>query len=86
MIANLRPLIDWKKPNATIERCALLANERHLEYFAIQFYGECWSSRKGSVVQYDKYGPSTKCWAGLGGSWTNYVYKITTEKSNIKRV
>lgn len=78
MIANLRPQINWKNPNVTITSCALLAHEHNIDYFAIQYYGECWVSQKGTVPQYDKYGASTNCWAGLGGAWTNYVYKITT--------
>lgn len=75
LIKNLRPQINCGKLNATVEPCARLASEHDVKYFAIQFYGECWAS-SNATAQFDKYGPSEKCWDGVGGKGTNYVYKL----------
>ena len=77
-LKNLRPDIDWYNMNKTIEDCAKLAHERKIQYFGIQYYGECWGTMPGKVPDYDKYGPAFNCWSGVGSSWSNYVYKIIT--------
>ena len=76
--ASFRFFIDWHNMDATIRKCALVARDIGYEYFAVQFYGECWSSRDAALT-YDKYGVETnpiKCWANVGGASTNYVYRF----------
>jgi len=76
--ANFRPLIDWYNMNATIRQCAFVARDIGFEYFAVQFYGECWSSADAALT-YDKHGEETnpdKCWANVGATYTNYVYRF----------
>ena len=76
--ASFRLFIDWHNMNATIRKCALVARDIGYEYFAVQFYGECWSSRDATLT-YDKYGVETnpiKCWGNVGGASTNYVYRF----------
>ncbi|XP_028401265.1 A disintegrin and metalloproteinase with thrombospondin motifs 6-like isoform X2 [Dendronephthya gigantea] len=75
-LKNLRPQIDWQNMDATIIACAKLAQEHKVEYFAVQYYGECWAVKPGIVPNYDKYGPAGNCWSGVGGPWSNYVYKM----------
>ena len=78
LYANFRPFIDWYNMNATIRQCALVARDMGYKYFAVQFYGECWSSWDASE-NYDKYDKQTKttyCWANVGGPMTNYVYRF----------
>lgn len=62
--------------NATIMACAKLAVEHNAVYFAIQYYGECWSAKPGKAPEYSKYGTANNCWSGVGGQWSNYVYKM----------
>ncbi|EDO39416.1 predicted protein [Nematostella vectensis] len=45
------------------------------QYFAIQYYGECWSGT-GENKSFSRYGPSNNCWSGVGGEWTNAVYRL----------
>jgi len=76
--ANFRPFIDWHNMNATIHQCALVARDIGYEYFAVQFYGECWSSADAALT-YNKHGVQTnpnKCWANVGAAGTNYVYRF----------
>lgn len=76
--ANFRPFINWYNMDATIRQCALVARDIGYEYFAVQFYGECWSS-VDAALNYDKYGKQTnpdECWANVGASSTNYVYRF----------
>ena len=77
-LKNLRPEINWHNMNATIEACAELAKEHNVVYFSIQYYGECWAAKPGTVPDYDWYGPAYNCWNGVGSSWSNYVYKMIT--------
>lgn len=76
--ASFRPFIDWYHMTATIRQCALVARDIGYEYFAVQFYGECWSSFDAALT-YDKHGVQTnpnKCWANVGAGSTNYVYRF----------
>ena len=43
-------------------------------YFAIQYFGECWGAPDGT--KYDKHGEANNCWSGVGGSFSNYVYRL----------
>ena len=64
--------------NATIRQCALVARDIGYKYFAVQFYGECWSSADAALT-YNKHGVQTnpnKCWANVGAAGTNYVYRF----------
>ena len=45
------------------------------KFFAVQFYGECFSSENAGVT-YDMYGPSEDCTGLVGKHWTNFVYKL----------
>ena len=47
---------------------------QRMYYFAIQYYGECWGAKTGT--KYDKHGPANNCWSGVGGPFSNYVYKL----------
>ncbi len=76
VLENLRSKIDWYNPSATIDECAILASKKGKEYFAIQYYGECRSYKDGNRLDYTKLGISHIFWAGLGGPWTNCVYKF----------
>ena len=44
-------------------------------FFAIQYYGECWGASVDTA--YDRHGPSENCWSGVGGAYTNFVYRHT---------
>lgn len=66
----------------TVNQCAQVAHDVGYEYFAVQFYGECWGG-KGAGKTYSKYGKSSDCWEinkqtgfGVGESLTNFVYRI----------
>ena len=74
-LKNFRSQINWKNISLTIEACAEVAQQHNVEYFGIQFYGECWAAKPGTAPDYDKYGTASNCWNGVGGSWSNYVYK-----------
>ncbi|CAB4001536.1 A disintegrin and metallo ase with thrombospondin motifs 6 [Paramuricea clavata] len=76
VLENLRRKIDWYNPSATIDECAILASKKGKEYFAIQYYGECRTYKDGNRLDYTTLGISHNFWAGLGGSWTNCVYKF----------
>lgn len=78
LYANFRGYIDWNNLNATIRQCAFVARDIGYEYFAVQYYGECWSSWD-AADNYDKYGVQTKkekCLANVGGSMTNFVFRF----------
>lgn len=75
MLENLRSKIDWRDPSATIDECAIIASKKRKKFFAIQYYGEC-RSYTDENRDYTELGPSHNHWAGLGGSWTNCVYKF----------
>lgn len=86
LYANFRPYKDWNNMNATILQCAYVARDKGYEYFGVQFYGECYSSVDAAET-YDKYGVQTNadlCWANVGGSMTNFVYRIPQVSSEKK--
>ena len=56
------------------------AKRKGYSFFAIQFYGECWSG-PGSENTYAKHGSSTRCTLKaplVGKRRANYVYMLTT--------
>ena len=58
----------------SVDKCYQAAKNAGKDYFAVQFYGECWVADDDST--YMKHGPSVACWSGVGKGLTNYVYKV----------
>ena len=65
-----------------MNQCARVAHDKGYEYFAVQFYGECYGGKDGGK-SFDKHGKSKECWQfdkltkfGVGKDWTNFVYRI----------
>lgn len=87
-------LIDWAHWTSyspqMVCRCAEAAKKRGDDYFAIQFWGECWSGKE-SEVNFNRNGNSFKCkdehfhecrcnsYICVGMAYTNYVYKLQPE-------
>ncbi|CAH3141405.1 unnamed protein product [Porites lobata] len=74
LLKNLRQSIDWRDMSKTVKKCSEIARSHSMYYFAIQYYGECWGAKAGT--KYDKHGPANNCWSGVGGPFSNYVYKL----------
>lgn len=84
-------LIDWAHWDVyspqMICRCAEAAKKRGDNYFAIQFYGECWSGNDADI-HFNRNGVSGNCvneeyntcqcnsYNCVGKAYTNYVYKL----------
>ena len=77
----------------TVKQCARVAYDKGYEYFAIQYYGECWGGQDAGK-NYAKHGKSDGCWVfdsqsghGVGGVLTNFVYRISKVcmKNNIQK-
>lgn len=76
-------------------RCADAAKKNGHPYFAIQYYGECWTSAAGTgrsaVATYSRNGASSNCvneffkpckcnsYNCVGKAYTNYVYKLLAD-------
>ena len=73
--------------NSLACRCNMKATQLNYSYFALQFYGECWTGPTPSDIK--RYGPSKNCVSGsyhacnqssamecTGLAWTNYVYEV----------
>ncbi|XP_073244804.1 uncharacterized protein [Porites lutea] len=81
--ANARGNIDWFNMELTVNQCAQVASDMGYEYFAVQFYGECYSGRNAKE-SYAKYGNITEgCWEfdnqtgfAVGKEGANFVYQI----------
>ena len=82
--ANFRSQINWKEwPQLeTVQKCAQVAFNKGYEYFAVQFYGVCYTGNNASQT-YDKYGKSDRCMETdktrgflVGKEDTNFVYRI----------
>ena len=76
LIKNFRGNIDWYNHNKTIDACAEEARKNGTLYFAIQFYGECWTGPMAHLT-FDQAGPSNSCISGVGKARTNFVYMLT---------
>ncbi|XP_073237998.1 uncharacterized protein [Porites lutea] len=74
LLKNLRQSIDRRDMSKTVKKCSEIARSHSMYYFAIQYYGECWGAKAGT--KYDKHGPANNCWSGVGGPFSNYVYKL----------
>lgn len=88
-------LIDWAHWRSyspqMVCRCAEAAKKRGDTYFAIQFWGECWSGKEGEV-NFNRNGNSFKCrdenfhdcrcnaYICVGMAYTNYVYKLHADQ------
>ncbi|XP_078377492.1 uncharacterized protein LOC144660677 isoform X5 [Oculina patagonica] len=73
-LKNLRKFIDWRDMSKTIKNCFDIARSHSAYYFSIQYYGECWGAPEGTA--YDRHGKATNCWSGVGGSYSNFVYRL----------
>ena len=80
--ANFRDQIIWSQMELTVDQCARVAHDEGFEYFAVQFYGECYGG-KDAKKTYAKFRESTECWEfdkgkgfGVGASLSNFVYRI----------
>ena len=82
--ANFRSQINWKEwPQLkTVQQCAQVAVNKGYEYFAVQFYGVCYTGNDASQT-YNKHGSSDKCVETdktlgfrVGEKYTNFVYRI----------
>ena len=66
----------------TVEKCATLVANYHggnpRQYFAIRFYGECWTYDNPDDLRYDIFGKAYDCYRGNGGSSSNYVYQFAS--------
>jgi len=87
--ANFRDWIVWTRMELTVNQCARVAQDAGYEYFAVQFYGECYGG-KDVGNSYAKYGKSTDCWEydkqkgfGVGADLTNFVYRIKQVSKSI---
>ena len=79
--ANFRSQINWKQLE-TAQQCAQVAFNKGYKYFAVQFYGICFTGKDASQT-YDKHGRSDKCVEidktlgfRVGQEYTNFVYRI----------
>jgi len=70
---SFRSSIDWNNMDKTVKKCSASALREGYEVFGVQYYGECWSGHN-AVTSYNKHGPSSECWEGVGKATANYVY------------
>lgn len=82
--ANFRSQINWKEwPQLeTVQKCAQVAFNKGYEYFAVQFYGVCYTGNN-ALQTYHKHGKSYRCMEidktlgfRVGKGNTNFVYRI----------
>lgn len=72
-----RALPTYLGPVDSIGPCFIRAKEKGHTLFALQNGYECWSGPDGiEAGTYKKHGESSKCWDGMGGTWSNSVYHI----------
>ncbi|XP_067023184.1 fibrillin-1-like isoform X3 [Acropora muricata] len=77
-LKNFRGSVDWSDMSKTIKKCADVATSHttRLRYFALQYYGECWGGTDNALYKKHGKAPDNKCWSGVGGSLTNFVYEL----------
>jgi len=68
--------------NEVIRKCYEKAKRYGNKYFAVQYNRECFTSRDAGNT-YHKYGRTSGCRYGRGGSWRQDVYKV---KDNIAQI
>ena len=75
---DMREMINWqdnKSFDKLIADCSAIARNNGWQYFAIQFFGECWSGDT-STINYGRDGASTNCYIDkVGKQSTMMVYK-----------
>ena len=64
LYANHRLDVDWYNLRSMVTKCAEGAHARDYKYFGIQFYGECFGSRNGSLT-FNKYKKGGSCMEGI---------------------
>lgn len=88
LLANYRGNIDWNNlhehEKEVVEKCAQKAKEKKYMYFAIQYYGECWSGATAPKT-YDRYGSSSRCKSLVGTALTNVVYRFVGDEQECVR-
>ena len=80
--AIFRDQIIWTNMKLTVNQCARVAYDKGYEYFAVQYFGECWGGEDAGK-SYAKYKSSKGCWKfdeesgyGVGAAMSNFVYRI----------
>lgn len=72
-------LRNWRSDQSNaVRKCAQTAKSAGYLVFGVQYGGECWSGPLAHVT-YKKYGTSTRCVSGTGGSWAQDVYRIVSK-------
>ncbi|KAL5254789.1 hypothetical protein ACHWQZ_G014288 [Mnemiopsis leidyi] len=64
--------------NDPIKDCYNYARDQGFSVFAVQYNTECFTAANAAET-YDKYGGSSGCSNGRGGSWAQNVYKVACE-------
>ena len=67
-------------PTTAIEKCSKRAKKENNQFFAIQAGTQCFTSSNAGKT-YAKYGKSTGCSNGRGGTWAMDVYKAKLQVS-----
>jgi hypothetical protein len=65
----------FTSPAAIIRKCSVLAEKDGYKVFGVQNGNQCFSGSDAEKT-YNKYGSSSKCSNGVGGSWANDVYSF----------
>ena len=61
--------------NEVIQKCYEKAKAAGNGFFAVQYNTECFTHPTAGAT-YNKYGATTGCANGRGGSWKNNVYQV----------
>jgi len=69
-------------PHEVVHRCFEKAAKSGYGFFAVQYNQECFTHRDAGNT-YAKYGRTTGCRNGRGGSWRQDVYKISKKDTSI---
>ena len=85
--ANFRLQINWTQVE-TVQQCAQVAFNKGYEYFAVQFYGVCYTG-SDALQTYDKHGKSDRCVEidktlgfRVGEKYANFVYRINIDATH----
>jgi len=71
--------------SVVLRKCLEKAKQNGNEYFAVQYNVECFTSPDAGDT-YDKYGRTTGCKLGRGGSWMMDVYRIPDIASRLGNI
>ena len=75
LVINLRGKLNWSNMNETIYKCAQHVRHAGFTWFALHYYGECWSGKDAGKT-YNRHGRSVECWEGVGKEKANFVYRL----------